>query len=456
MSHLSLRAVLITVAVFLLASVPAFSDSQVRTVRLSYIEGSVQIARGSAQQFEKAIVNLPITQGTQLRTAQDGRAEVEFENGSTIRLAPNSAIEFPQLVLRDSGGKASSVEVRKGIIYVDFSAEKNDEFVVQFGRGNAEEKIELARSAHFRVGASDDGASVAVFKGDVQIEGPSGTLQVKKNQTGNFDFANDGHATLAKEIDEQPLDAWDKQQTDYHVRYASKSYQSYSPYAYGTTDLAYYGNFFNAPGYGMMWQPYLVGVGWDPFMDGAWAFSPGWGFGWVSAYPWGWTPYHYGTWVFLPSYGWAWQPGGTWTGWYAQPRIMNAPRGFTVPQTPTGTRTLIVNRGTGVTTGSNNTVSGNKVVIRNNSAGLGVPRGQVNNLAKVSQQAQTRGSVTERVHTAPASAPPPMMTSSGRAEGSRGSSPSRGASQPMPRSSSPSPSPSSHPAPSMGGGRPPR
>jgi hypothetical protein len=447
MSHLSLRAVLITVAVFLLASVPAFSDSQVRTVRLSYIEGGVQIARGSAQQFEKAMVNLPITQSTQLRTAQDGRAEVEFENGRTIRLAPNSAIEFPQLVLRDSGGKASSVVVNKGTIYVDFSAEKNDEFVVQF----AKEKLALSHSAHLRVGMNNDGATVAVFKGDIQIEGPSGSLQVKKNQTGTFDFANDDHATLAKNIEREPLDGWDKQQTDYHVRYASNSYQTYSPYAYGTADMAYYGNFFNAPGYGMMWQPYFVGAGWDPFMDGAWAFSPGWGFGWVSAYPWGWTPYHYGTWVFLPGYGWGWQPGGAWTGWYAQPRVMNPPRGFTVPQAPTGTRTLIVNRGTGLTTGS-----GNKVVIRNNSAGLGVPRGQVNNLAKVSQQVQARGTATERVHTAPTSAPPPMMTSSGRAEGGRGPSPSPRASQPMPRSSSPSPAPSSRPAPSMGGGRPQR
>ena len=449
MSHLSVRAVLMTVAVFLPASVPAFSDSQVRTVRLSYIEGGVQIARGSAQQFENAIVNLPITQNTRLRTAQDGRAEVEFENGSTIRLAPNSTIEFPQLVLRDSGGKASSVEVSKGTVYVDFSAEKNDEFVVQFGK----EKLALSHSAHLRVGITNEGATVAVFKGDIQIEGPSGSLQVKKNQTGTFDFANDDHATLTKNVEQEPLDTWDKQQTDYHVRYASNSYQSYSPYAYGTADMAYYGNFFNAPGYGIMWQPYFVGAGWDPFMDGAWAFSPGGGFGWVSAYPWGWTPYHYGTWVFLPGYGWAWQPGGAWTGWYAQPRVVNAPRGFTVPQAPSGTRTLIVNRGTGVSTGSSS-ISGNKVVIRNNSAGLGVPRGQVNNLPKVSQQAQTRGTVTERVHTAPVSAPAPVMTSSGHSSGSIG--PSSRASQPMPRSSSPSPAPSSRPAPSMGGGRPQR
>src|SRR5262245_7603733 len=134
MSRLSLRAVWITASIFLLASVLAFADSHVRAVRLSYVEGGVQIAHSSAQEFEKAMVNLPVAQNAQLRTSQDGRAEVEFEDGSTIRLAPNSLVAFPQLVLRDSGGKASSIKVSKGTVYVDFSGGKNDEFVLQFGK----------------------------------------------------------------------------------------------------------------------------------------------------------------------------------------------------------------------------------------------------------------------------------------------------------------------------------
>jgi len=199
----------------------------------------------------------------------------------------------------------------------------------------------------------------------------------------------------------------------------------------------------------------LVGAGWDPFMDGAWAFNPGFGFGWVSAYPWGWTPYHYGSWVFLPGYGWAWQPGGAWNGWYNQPRVLNAPSGFKVPQAPTtGTHSLIVNRGTGSAI-----VAGNKVVIRNNSAGLGVPRGEVKNLAKASQQVQAHGMVTEHVHTAQA---PPVSTAGSRQPGmisgprSQQQASSPRTSTPAPRSSSPASMPSSHSAPSPGGGRSPR
>lgn len=423
---------------FVSTSIPAFSDSQVRIVRLSYIEGGVQVDRGSG--YEKAITNLPVAQGTKLRTADDGRAEIEFEDGSTLRITPKTEVEFPQLSLRDSGGKVSTAEVVKGTAYMNYAGAKNDEFTVVFGQ----EKVVLAHSAHFRIGAADSAATVAVFKGDVQIAGPSGTVDVKKNQTASFDLSANDQYKVTKNIDQLTYDSWDKQQSEYHVRYANNSYNSYSPYAYGTTDLAYYGNFFNAPGYGMMWQPYFIGAGWDPFMNGAWAFSPGWGYGWVSAYPWGWTPYHYGNWVFLAGYGWAWQPGGVWMPWYAQPRVVNPPKGFGAPQAPTnGNRTVVVNRNP---VSAPAMQSGSKVVIRNNSAGLGIPRGEINNLAKVSHQVETHGAVTQRVQ-APAAIQPGSPTrsqsrigpASERSQGmSRPSAPAL-RSAPAPRSAPPPP-----------------
>jgi hypothetical protein len=430
-----------------LAPLPALADSQVRIVRLSYIQGGVQVDRGTGQ-YEKAIVNLPVTQGTRLRTADDGRAEVEFEDGSTLRLVPATVVQFTQLSLADSGVKLSTAEISRGTVYVDFAGTKNDQLTLQFGH----EKIALTRGVRLRVGVDETGAAVAVFKGDVEVDAPSGAVEVKKNQTADFDFASNDKLTLAKDIQQEPYDEWDKQQSQYHERYAANSSNSYSPYAYGTSDLAYYGNFFNAPGYGMLWQPYFVGAGWDPFMNGAWAFSPGWGYGWVSAYPWGWTPYHCGTWVFVPAYGWAWQPGGVWMPWYSRPMVVNPPAGFTAPRAPaTGTTTLVVNRGPAALTTGN---PGSKVVIRSNSAGLGVPRGEISNLAKVSTEVQQRGQVTERVHSAATAQAPafnamgsPGMTSRGMTQSGNHPSGSRSAerttsSQPpsmsMPSSSHPS------------------
>ena len=432
-----------------LLCLPAWADSNVRIVRLSYIEGGVEIDRNTGQ-FEKGITNLPITTGAKLRTEADGRAEVELEDGSTVRLGSNTAVQFPQLSLRDSGVKASTIEVQNGTAYVEFSGAKGNELSVRF----ADQRIELTQAAHLRIICGQQGQSVAVFKGNIQVEGPSGTVQVKKNQTATLDPSANA-PVIAKEVEPEPLDSWDKQQSQYQQRYASNSYDNYSPYRYGTSDLAYYGTFFNAPGYGMLWQPYFVGAGWDPFMDGAWAFTPGFGFGWVSGYPWGWVPYHYGSWVFLPGYGWAWQPGGVWRPWYSQPQLVRAPTGFRPPQPPTtiatrGTTIVGVNRGPASSPASR---SGNKILIRTNSAGLGVPRGQVSDLAKVSRQVQERGTATQHVQTAPISrAPAPLAGGNSP----RGMDSPRGRSQPAsssPRSSPPPSSPSprmSSPDPSMG------
>jgi len=419
----------------------------VRIVRLSSVEGDVQIDR--SQGYEKAFLNLPITQGAKIRANNDGRAEIEFEDGSTLRITPGTVVEFPELSLRSSGGKVSTVHLQEGTAYLNFSGSKDDQFTMSFGR----EKFALINPAHLRVQMGDTDATLAVFKGEVQVEGPSGTVPVDKKQTATFDLANHDKYEIAKNLEQDPYDAWDKQQEDYHQRYMarSSSYNSYSPYAYGTTDLNYYGNFTNVAGYGNMWQPYFANAGWDPFMNGAWAYSPGFGYNWVSAYPWGWTPYHYGNWMFVPGYGWMWQPGGSWAG-YGTPRVINPPGRYAVPLPPTtgGNSTVVVNRGPVSGPG----VSPRQVVIRDGSAGLGVPRGSVRNLGKISTQVQQKGLVVSDIRMTPvptataataarataAAAPRPVAT--GRT--SAGS-----AAQAAPRSTAPrtAPAPRSAPAP---------
>jgi len=78
----------------LLLAVPSFADSQVRIVRLSDVEGDVQIDRNTGQGYEKAFLNLPITQGAKLRAKSDGRAEVEFEDGTTVRITQVRWLSF--------------------------------------------------------------------------------------------------------------------------------------------------------------------------------------------------------------------------------------------------------------------------------------------------------------------------------------------------------------------------
>ena len=64
----------LTALVCALSALPAAANSQARIVRLSDVHGGVQIEKNAGLGFENAFLNLPITQGTQLRTRANGRA----------------------------------------------------------------------------------------------------------------------------------------------------------------------------------------------------------------------------------------------------------------------------------------------------------------------------------------------------------------------------------------------
>ncbi len=321
---LSLLLVLLAALVFAPA---ARADSQARIVRLSLVDGAVQIDRG--QGFEKAIMNMPITQGMKLSTAADARAEVEFEDGTTLRLAPRTDVEFPTLGLRSSGARFTTVLVTQGTAYFNVRHKRDDEFRVAF----ANREINADRNVHFRLDLAGGNPELAVFKGDLDLNGPQGRVSVKKNETLTFDVADNGRYDLAKSVAPQSYDEWDNDRINYASQYASSSYNTHSPYYYGASDLNYYGSWSSYPGYGMMWRPFGVGYGWDPFYNGAWAWYPSFGYTWVSTYPWGWTPYRYGAWTFIPNFGWAWQPG-MWNTWYTVPPMYGSPPFFHAPRPP--------------------------------------------------------------------------------------------------------------------------
>ncbi len=373
---------LVLLTLFSLVNLPAAATSQARIVRLSDIHGAVQINKNSGSGFERAFLNLPITQGTQLKTLADGRAEVEFEDGSSLRLGPNSSITFSSLTLSDSGTRNSAIDVGEGMAYLNWLGK--DEVSLKFSH----ETVALDRPAHFRVIDSTSVASLAVFKGEVDVQGPDGKLTVDKNKTANFDPSDNDKSKIANKIQEEPLDSWDKDASSYHDQYA-KVKNDPSPYGYGLSDLNYYGNFTTVPGYGMMWQPYFTGVGWDPFMDGAWGFYPGTGYMFASAYPWGWLPYRYGNWTFVPSMGWMWQPGG-WNNYLAVPTYTATTLASVHPLVaPTGTtNTVAVGR-----VGAASTFVSSRLTVRSGTAGLFVPRGSVDNLRNLNQEVAKKGFV---------------------------------------------------------------
>jgi len=402
-------------AAFLVVS--ASAASKARIVRLSQVQGTVQFDRAAGNGFDKAFINLPVIESSRLKTGKDGRAEVEFEDGSALRLAPNSEVDFIRLALGDDGQKLNTVQLVSGTVYASLHPKNagqktGDQFLLNFAR----EAVTVPQAAHFRVQLADTKATLAVFKGKLSATSPAGQIEVAekhsatidltkndltkedlaKNDLANSDLTNialtnkdaDDPAkkntfVIARNYKDDPSDDWDRQQNDYHNRYASADSSTLSsPYGYGMSDLNYYGNFMSVPGYGNVWQPYFMGANWSPFQDGGWAFYPGAGYMWVSGYPWGWMPYNYGNWAFAPGYGYVWQPGN-WNSWNALPLVVNAPARMIVPTAPvSGPQTVMVGLGLAAYPAGE---APRRLTINPGSAGFGVPRGSISHLDRLAK-----------------------------------------------------------------------
>jgi hypothetical protein len=312
-------------------------DSHARIVRISYVEGEVRLDTGHG--YENVTMNVPVTEHSWLQTRSDGWAEIQMEDGSLIRMAPDTIIGFTELGRSSAGGTITTVDLDQG--EAEFKITRHDDSDFQVTVKN--KTLTLAQSGSFRVTSTNSNPmEIAVWKGEVDVRDPEsgGEVAVKKNETFVLDANDVTRYALDKGAEADDLDQWSKQRDDYLSAYAAagRNYTQ-SPYQYGASDLNYYGQYYDVPEYGNVWQPNGVGVGWDPFSNGYWSYSPGFGYTWVSSYPWGWMPYRYGRWVFVNGRGWCWAPGG-WNRWYSRPRLANAPPGFHAPHPPADRRVV--------------------------------------------------------------------------------------------------------------------
>lgn len=388
---------------------PAPGASKVRIVRLSEVRGTVQVDRGTGNGFEPAMNNLPIVERCEVRT-DTGIAEVEFEDNSTLRLAPDSVVAFPMLERLATGATVSEAQLLKGTAYVSMPKNASNGLTLLFGSPRNLEKLELSPGSHIRLEADTSAASLAVFGGTVHLSGPDGDMVLPDKRTVHLSLNAAGEPQVTKEIATSSFDSWDKQSADYHARVATLSALGNSPYAYGTNDLSYYGSFVDGCGGGMMWRPYFTSASWDPYANGAWAWYPNAGYSWVSPYPWGWMPYHYGSWSFCPGMGWGWMPGGAWNGLMNTPGIagsggtgigfkgihhppIHPPTHAPAPRQPT---LMQVNMKPLVTSEMGRNSS---FVFRRDSAGLGVPREGLGKLGGFSHNTLQHGMASTPVYT---------------------------------------------------------
>jgi len=98
---------------------PSVPGEPARAVRLSYVDGPVRLSQGNQVLADQAAANTPLLEGMQLTSADNGRAEIQFEDGSVARLAPDSSLTLK--ALSGSGTTANAVLLLGGgLAYFEF------------------------------------------------------------------------------------------------------------------------------------------------------------------------------------------------------------------------------------------------------------------------------------------------------------------------------------------------
>jgi len=299
--------------------------SHARIVRLSFVEGSVTVQRSDIADWAEAPTNTPIQEGFKLATAEGSFAEVEFENGSTVRLGQLSMLEFTQLALGSDGSKINCLTMHKG--YATFHAAPEGQDVYEVRTSNA--TLTPRGKATFRADVDSSEERVEVFNGSVEVASSLGSWTLAKNSVLDLSPGTDQPEQLSEGITKDDWDRW-VQERESRVEAAQNSPSSAaysnngSDASYGWSDLSYYGNWSYMQGFGYGWMPNVY-AGWYPYSFGRWCWYPSFGYTWISGDPWGWLPYHYGGWNLFPGIGWMWFPGnfGAWSpglvNWYSGP-----------------------------------------------------------------------------------------------------------------------------------------
>ncbi len=344
-------AVMSVVCLMGLASAAHHASAQdsaaLNVARVSFVQGSVQLLAGQGNDFQQAVMNMPVVDGSRLQTGGDGQAEVEFGDGSVARLTPNSALQFDHLAQDQV-----QLEQLGGLSYYEFNVgQGHPGFSVQFANLN----MQPATNSIVRIGL-DAGWDVAVMSGAINVQGQGiPGVNVSENQSIRAGDNSGAPYTVAQGINGDSWDNWNQDRDQAIAQEASQQTpvrdDAANPQSENWNDLDADGNWYPVEGQGNVWVPAGVGSDWDPYGAGYWAYYPTFGYTWISSYPWGWLPYHSGSWNYY-SFGWGWSPGpNPGRTWVPVTVVRVHPPGWSMPlRPPTGARPqpgrlVVVDRG---------------------------------------------------------------------------------------------------------------
>ncbi len=319
--------------------------------RLSSVEGQVRLSQGGQVIADPAVINAPLFAGTRVETGDDGKAEIQFDDGSVARLSPDSA-----LTLTSAGGQGgAAIVLESGLGYFELQGGgQGGQMHVAFG----DSVVTATGFTVMRIRMDNPPGEVAVFSGNAHVErGNSLAVDLHGGESVGLNANDPSQYNLAETIEPDSWDAWNTDRDQAlnaeaadQTGVANNFVNNDAPNP-AWNDLDANGSWYNVPGQGYIWSPYEASdAGWDPYGNGNWMWTPGYGYIFVSGYPWGYTPYQCGMWNYYDGFGWGWAPGmgvnfrmGGCHPWWGR----GGYSGLNIGRAPVGYRAIVMPRAPG-------------------------------------------------------------------------------------------------------------
>lgn len=294
-----MKALKFIVLISILFLFPAYTfSSSLGDLRISLIDGDVQIRTEDTGEWVPASINMPLKDGDRIWVPEGGKTELQLINGTLLRLSEQSALEI-LTIEKDS----LQFYLTEGHAYINFRGIKDSLLQID----TPVSSTRAYERAIFRIDVSREGyTDISVYKGSIYVENKEGKTQVDEGKT--LSLKEDTYAELSSL---GPPDDWEKWNRERDRKLSERR----PPSRYLPDELQVYSREFEENGrwvhvkeYGRVWTPtVVVSAGWAPYRMGRWVWIRG-DYVWISHEPWGWVPYHYGRWAFNSSVGWCWVP----------------------------------------------------------------------------------------------------------------------------------------------------
>ncbi len=295
------------------------AESLVSVAHVSYLDGELTVTNRDGKEHS-ASLNFPVVSGDILRTAGEGRAEIQFGNGTLLRMDQSSELLVGTIlapILTSKNMKLTTVELKSGAVYV-ISNTYNSE-VLQVVSADVAVKFPSNSNIEIRV-EPQEGTRVASLwgKGDLLITTEDGNEQAYTLKSKSvIQVGKDGQLSSPARQPAGDFLAWNKDVDDnFKKLHEGKSFVPEKIIRHGHLQrwAERWGSSFGTWEYdkmfGYVWKP--DGFSMDPyrrpFYNGTLTEINGVQYV-IPNEPWGWAPAHLGTWVFLKKWGWTWIPG---------------------------------------------------------------------------------------------------------------------------------------------------